>query len=149
MFFSKTTHGHRWYQQQIRHSTPKKYWAQSQNPIPKKILKEQGKATHQQQKHGYNDARKGTIEERAELTLKDGEHISHDAPINLFLDKNGLWSFLLSFVPVKGACRKAFLHAFTGQPLPNDDDLRKENADSIPAEAKAIMKAMGLSEQDG
>ena len=44
---------------------------------------------------------------------------------------------------------EAFLHAFTGQPLPNDDDLRKENADSVPAEAKAIMKAMGLSEQDG
>ncbi len=26
---------------------------------------------------------------------------------------------------------EAFLHAFTGQPLPNDEDLRKERSDEI------------------
>lgn len=31
---------------------------------------------------------------------------------------------------------EAFLHAFTGQPLPNDEDLMKERADEIPEEAK-------------
>ncbi|STW66228.1 transcriptional repressor protein MetJ [Klebsiella michiganensis] len=31
---------------------------------------------------------------------------------------------------------EAFLHAFTGQPLPNDEDLRKERSDEIPEAAK-------------
>ncbi len=39
---------------------------------------------------------------------------------------------------------EAFLHAFTGQPLPNDEDLRKERSDEIPEEAKVIMREMGI-----
>jgi len=39
---------------------------------------------------------------------------------------------------------EAFLHAFTGQPLPNDDDLRKDVGDVIPSEAKALMREMGI-----
>ena len=38
---------------------------------------------------------------------------------------------------------EAFLHAFTGQPLPNDEDLRKERSDEIPEAAKAIMRELG------
>ncbi|ENY72727.1 met regulon transcriptional regulator MetJ [Aeromonas diversa] len=38
---------------------------------------------------------------------------------------------------------EAFLHAFTGQPLPSDEDLRKDKPDHIPAEALAIMLALG------
>lgn len=41
---------------------------------------------------------------------------------------------------------EAFLHAFTGQPLPSDNDLQKDNPERIPAEARAIMQAMGLVE---
>ena len=43
---------------------------------------------------------------------------------------------------------EAFLHAYTGQPLPNDDDLSKDNPDSIPAEAKLLMDQMGLEWED-
>ncbi|WP_194757396.1 met regulon transcriptional regulator MetJ [Aliidiomarina indica] len=45
---------------------------------------------------------------------------------------------------------EAFLHAFTGQPLPSDDDLRKDNPHKIPAEARRIMKDLGVeySEED-
>lgn len=43
---------------------------------------------------------------------------------------------------------EAFLHAFTGQPLPNDEDLRKDSADRIPAEARRIMESMGLDPKD-
>ena len=43
---------------------------------------------------------------------------------------------------------EAFLHAFTGQPLPNDDDLKKDNQHRIPAEARAIMREMGIDESD-
>lgn len=39
---------------------------------------------------------------------------------------------------------EAFLHAFTGQPLPNDEDLRKDNRERIPAEARKIMIAQGV-----
>ncbi|MGX2970750.1 met regulon transcriptional regulator MetJ [Ursidibacter arcticus] len=39
---------------------------------------------------------------------------------------------------------EAFLHAFTGQPLPTDDDLMKERSDEIPEEAKAKMREMGI-----
>jgi|TARA_B100001059_G_scaffold47876_1_gene40790 MetJ family methionine regulon transcriptional repressor len=39
---------------------------------------------------------------------------------------------------------EAFLHAFTGQPLPNDDDLRKDNPEKVPEEVKRIMQEMGL-----
>ena len=37
---------------------------------------------------------------------------------------------------------EAFLHAFTGQPLPNDEDLRKERSDEIPEAAKEIMREL-------
>ncbi|MGL9735431.1 MAG: met regulon transcriptional regulator MetJ [Symbiopectobacterium sp.] len=39
---------------------------------------------------------------------------------------------------------EAFLHAFTGQTLPDDHDLRKERSDEIPEVAKAIMREMGI-----
>lgn len=39
---------------------------------------------------------------------------------------------------------EAFLHAFTGQPLPDDNDLRKDNPNRIPREARELMEAMGL-----
>ena len=39
---------------------------------------------------------------------------------------------------------EAFLHAYTGQPLPNDHDLSKSQPDSIPEEAKKMMEAMGI-----
>jgi MetJ family methionine regulon transcriptional repressor len=39
---------------------------------------------------------------------------------------------------------EAFLHAFTGQPLPNDNDLKKENPFRIPEEARNIMTEMGI-----
>lgn len=38
---------------------------------------------------------------------------------------------------------EAFLHAFTGQPLPADIDLSKENPEQIPVEVKEILIAMG------
>ncbi len=39
---------------------------------------------------------------------------------------------------------EAFLHAFTGQPLPNDIDLKKDNKFRIPLEARTIMVEMGI-----
>lgn len=39
---------------------------------------------------------------------------------------------------------EAFLHAFTGQPLPDDEDLVKERHDEIPKEAKKKMQEMGI-----
>ncbi len=39
---------------------------------------------------------------------------------------------------------EAFLHAFTGQPLPSDEDLRKDNPEQIPEEVRKIMTDMGL-----
>jgi MetJ family methionine regulon transcriptional repressor len=39
---------------------------------------------------------------------------------------------------------EAFLHAFTGQPLPSDEDLRKDNPEKVPAEVRRIMIEMGL-----
>ncbi|MFP3014510.1 MAG: met regulon transcriptional regulator MetJ [Arsenophonus sp.] len=39
---------------------------------------------------------------------------------------------------------EAFLHAFTGQPLPNDYDLRKKHDDEIPEEAKIFMRQRGI-----
>lgn len=37
---------------------------------------------------------------------------------------------------------EAFLHAFTGQPLPDDNDLRKDNPQMMPSEAKRIIEEM-------
>ncbi|EGQ9203933.1 met regulon transcriptional regulator MetJ [Vibrio cholerae] len=39
---------------------------------------------------------------------------------------------------------EAFLHAYTGQPLPTDEDLRKDRPDDIPTEAKRLMTEMGI-----
>lgn len=39
---------------------------------------------------------------------------------------------------------EAFLHAYTGQPLPTDEDLRKDRPDEIPTEAKEIMADLGI-----
>ncbi|MEI5640372.1 MULTISPECIES: met regulon transcriptional regulator MetJ [unclassified Pseudoalteromonas] len=39
---------------------------------------------------------------------------------------------------------EAFLHAFTGQPLPSDEDLRKDNPERIPLEVREIMAERGL-----
>ena len=39
---------------------------------------------------------------------------------------------------------EAFLHAFTGQPLPNDGDLTKDNPNRIPSEARKLMEQMGI-----
>ena len=39
---------------------------------------------------------------------------------------------------------EAFLHAFTGQPLPTDEDLMKERSDEIPEDAKLVMRELGI-----
>lgn len=39
---------------------------------------------------------------------------------------------------------EAFLHAFTGQPLPEDDDLRKNNPEKIPKAVKDELEKRGL-----
>ena len=39
---------------------------------------------------------------------------------------------------------EAFLHAFTGQPLPSDDDLNKERDDGIPKQAREMMVKLGI-----
>lgn len=44
---------------------------------------------------------------------------------------------------------EAFLHAYTGQPLPDDEDLRKDRPDDIPAEARRIMDELGKSPPEG
>ena len=43
---------------------------------------------------------------------------------------------------------EAFLHAYTGQPLPQDEDLKKELPDTIPAEARQIMQERGIEVPD-
>ncbi len=43
---------------------------------------------------------------------------------------------------------EAFLHAYTGQPLPTDEDLSKDRPDNIPTEAKKIMQRLGLPWED-
>jgi len=43
---------------------------------------------------------------------------------------------------------EAFLHAFTGQPLPDDSDLEKDNAQRIPQEAQRQMREMGIKVED-
>ncbi len=44
---------------------------------------------------------------------------------------------------------EAFLHAFTGQPLPDDADLRKERSDEIPEAAKRSCVRWGLTRRRG
>lgn len=43
---------------------------------------------------------------------------------------------------------EAFLHAYTGQPLPSDDDLSKDKPDLIPAAARQLMEELGISVDD-
>ncbi|MBE1300556.1 MAG: met regulon transcriptional regulator MetJ [Alteromonadaceae bacterium] len=43
---------------------------------------------------------------------------------------------------------EAFLHAFTGQPLPDDSDLGKDNDEKIPHAAREIMRQMGIEYED-
>lgn len=43
---------------------------------------------------------------------------------------------------------EAFLHAFTGQPLPTDEDLMKERSDEIPEEAKQQMRELGIDPEN-
>jgi len=43
---------------------------------------------------------------------------------------------------------EAFLHAFTGQPLPDDGDLEKDNTQLIPKEARKLMMEMSLSKEN-
>lgn len=43
---------------------------------------------------------------------------------------------------------EAFLHAYTGQPLPSDDDLSKDRPDDIPAAAKQRMRELGIEVED-
>jgi MetJ family methionine regulon transcriptional repressor len=38
---------------------------------------------------------------------------------------------------------EAFLHAYTGQPLPADEDLRKDSPDDIPVAVQQLMTEMG------
>ncbi|MFQ3196844.1 MAG: MetJ family methionine regulon transcriptional repressor [Paraglaciecola sp.] len=42
---------------------------------------------------------------------------------------------------------EAFLHAFTGQPLPDDVDLQKDNVNRIPTEARRIMQEMEFEDE--
>lgn len=39
---------------------------------------------------------------------------------------------------------EAFLHAYTGQPLPKDDDLSKDKNQSIPDSALDLMRQLGV-----
>lgn len=43
---------------------------------------------------------------------------------------------------------EAFLHAFTGQPLPTDFDLLKERHDEIPEQAKEVMRELGINPEE-
>lgn len=38
---------------------------------------------------------------------------------------------------------EAFLHAFTGQPLPDDEDLAKNNPEQIPKTVRELLITMG------
>ena len=42
---------------------------------------------------------------------------------------------------------EAFLHAYTGQPLPQDSDLAKDKPNDIPQLAKDIMEEVGTLEE--
>jgi MetJ family transcriptional regulator, methionine regulon repressor len=43
---------------------------------------------------------------------------------------------------------EAFLHAFTGQPLPNDDDLSKDNDDKMPASVRKLLAEQNTVDTD-
>lgn len=42
---------------------------------------------------------------------------------------------------------EAFLHAFTGQPLPDDDDLGKDNPHKLPKIARDLLKGIDKKEE--
>ena len=46
--------------------------------------------------------------------------------------------------PTVNYCVKHFYSAYTGQPLPTDQDLRKDRPDDIPTEVKSLMTEMGI-----
>ena len=41
---------------------------------------------------------------------------------------------------------EAFLHAFTGQPLPDDSDLAKDNNEKLPASVRRLLEAKGITD---
>ena len=41
---------------------------------------------------------------------------------------------------------EAFLHAFTGQPLPNDNDLAKDNEHRLPEAVREALIAQGVTD---
>ena len=41
---------------------------------------------------------------------------------------------------------EAFLHAFTGQPLPDDEDLAKDNDEKLPASVRRILEEKGVTD---
>ena len=41
---------------------------------------------------------------------------------------------------------EAFLHAFTGQPLPDDSDLAKDNTQKLPASVRRALEAQGVTD---
>lgn len=41
---------------------------------------------------------------------------------------------------------EAFLHAFTGQPLPDDNDLAKDNTEKLPASVRKILSEQGITD---
>ncbi|GLX78141.1 Met repressor [Thalassotalea insulae] len=41
---------------------------------------------------------------------------------------------------------EAFLHAFTGQPLPDDQDLAKDNEQKLPASVRKILAENGVTD---
>ena len=41
---------------------------------------------------------------------------------------------------------EAFLHAFTGQPLPDDADLAKDNNEKLPASVRRLLEAKGVTD---
>ncbi len=41
---------------------------------------------------------------------------------------------------------EAFLHAFTGQPLPDDSDLAKDNNDKLPNSVRKLLEEKGITD---
>ena len=41
---------------------------------------------------------------------------------------------------------EAFLHAFTGQPLPDDADLAKDNPEKLPASVRKVLMENGITD---
>ena len=41
---------------------------------------------------------------------------------------------------------EAFLHAFTGQPLPDDSDLAKDNTQKLPASVRRALEEQGVTD---